>query len=102
MLQLPGLVVPIFGVPGVEVSDGGEELGGVHGSTHPLPRTSSRARLSAIPSRTSLRIRCSCSTVADSPGVRSAERGVGAFTEVTEELKLFFPCSREDIFPGRL
>src|SRR5829696_3231893 len=99
MSELPRLVVPVLRVSGVEVSDGGEE---VHGSTHPLPRTSSCATDSAMPSRTSLRIRCSCSSVADSPGARSAERGVGASTEVTEELKLFFPFSREDVFFGRL
>src|SRR5215210_4339143 len=56
-LKLPRLKVPILGQPRVEVSDGGDELGGVHGSTQPLPRTFSRASFSAMPSLTSLRIR---------------------------------------------
>src|SRR5215210_2656238 len=30
MLQLPGLVVEVLRVPGVEVADGGEELPGAH------------------------------------------------------------------------
>jgi hypothetical protein len=47
--------------------------GSAHGSTHPLPNTSSRARLSAIPSQTSLRIFCNCSRVAFSPASRSGE-----------------------------
>ena len=49
-------------------------LAGAHGATHPLPRTCSRAIRSDIPSLTNLRIRCSCSTVADSLGARSPDR----------------------------
>ena len=70
---------------GVEVTNGGEELRSAHDSTHPLPRTSARAVFSDMPSWTSLRMRCSCSTVADSPTSGSKE---GGSTEVTEELKL--------------
>src|SRR5215211_5763637 len=80
--QLPRLVVEVLWALGEELADDGEELGRVHGSTHPLPRTCSRAILSDMPSRTSLRIRCSCSTVADSPGSRSEESGL-SFTPFT-------------------
>src|SRR5215203_4505348 len=101
VLQLPRLEEARLGQPRVEIADGWEELPGVHG-TQPLPRTSSRAALSAMPSPTSLRMRCRCSRVALSPGPRSEESTAGASTEVTEELKLFFPFSREDLFSGRL
>ena len=38
-----------LGVAREEVAEGGEELGGVHGSTHALPRTCSRAISSLMP-----------------------------------------------------
>src|SRR5215208_7502390 len=98
--QLPRLEYVGLGQPRGKGAVGGEELGGVHGSTHPLPRTSSRTSVSDTPSRTSLRIFRSCSRVAFSPGSRSVESVVS--TEVTEELKLPSPFSREGGFSGRL
>ena len=56
-------MVPILWALGEEVADGGEKLPGVHSYIHPLPKTCSRASLSDMPSRTSLRIRCPCPEV---------------------------------------
>src|SRR5215208_7265479 len=84
--QLPKLELVSLGQPRVEVADGGAKLAGAHGSTHPLPRTSSRACFSDMPSRMSLRICCSCWSAALSPGSRPEE---GGSTEILEELKLF-------------
>jgi hypothetical protein len=50
MDKLPGLVVEVFRMSGIELSNGGEELGGIHGYTQPLPRTASRANFSDMPS----------------------------------------------------
>src|SRR5215204_2270205 len=75
MREFPRLVVEVLRAPRAEVADGWEELRRVHGSTHPLPRTSSRAADSAMPSPTSLRMRCSCFSVADWPGANCPEPG---------------------------
>src|ERR671913_2078829 len=74
MREFPGLVVEVLRAPRAQVADGWEELRRVHGSTHPLPRTSSRAADSAMPSPTSLRMRC-CLTVADWPGANCPVTG---------------------------
>ena len=89
MGEFPGLVAEVFRMSGIELSNGREELGGVHGPTQPLPRTASRANFSDMPSWTRLRISRPCSSERPS-------------TEVTEELKLFSPFSREGVFSERL
>src|SRR5215218_5947022 len=93
-LQLPRLEVVHLGKPRVEVPEGGEELGGVHEHTSqsqpslwPFARISMRAPRSEKPCRTSSRMRCSCSTVANSPGARCSETGSAEPSEPSE------PCS---------
>jgi hypothetical protein len=63
MLKLPGLVVEVVRMSGIEISNGGEEMGGVHGDAPlprtPLPRTSALAHEGFIPCAISSLIRCS-------------------------------------------